>query len=76
MSVPEGKMALMTTRREVWFAVNAMLYLTQGRTPPQGFLDVLECSVIPNLSSYLEATDGPPALSWVQSPSSTEAGVG
>jgi len=62
MSLPEGMMKLVTTRRDVWFAVSAMEYLIKGEQPPQGFLEILERSVLPHLNAYLEVTDGPPAV--------------
>jgi len=76
MSVPEGMMRIVTTRRDVWFAVSAMNYLIEGKTPPQGFLDVLARSVQPHLNAYLEATDGPSACTSLLPDSPQEAGVG
>jgi len=75
MSLPEGMMSLVTTRRDVWFAVSAMEYLIKGKTPPAGFLEVLERSVQPHLNAYLEVTDGPPPVQF-QSDAPQEAGLG
>jgi len=75
MSVPEGMMKLVTTRRDIWFAVSAMEYLIKGGTPPEGFLRVLETSVLPHLNAYLEVTDGPPAVK-IQSHAQEEASLG
>jgi len=68
-------MHLVTTRRDVWFAVSAMEYLIKGKTPPAGFLEVLERSVHPHLNAYLEATDGPAPIQFPPDPPQ-EAGVG
>jgi len=76
MSVPEGIMRLVTTRRDVWYAVSAMNYLIEGKTPPQGFVDVLRRSVQPHLNAYLEVTDGPPPVSWVQPDAPQEESLG
>jgi len=75
MSLPEGMMQLVTTRRDVWFAVSAMNYLINGKTPPQGFIDVLERSVQPHLNAYLEVTDGPQAVEF-HTNAPQEEGVG
>jgi len=73
MSLPEGTMRVVTTRRDVWFAVSAMNYLIEGKTPPAGFLEVLARSVQPHLNAYLEATDGPPACTLLPSPETEES---
>jgi len=73
MSLPEGMMRIVTTRRDVWFAVSAMNYLIEGKTPPQGFLDVLARSVQPHLNAYLEATDGPPPYTLLPRPAAEES---
>jgi len=75
MSVPEGMMRVVTTRRDVWFAVSAMEYLIKGKTPPAGFLEVLANSVKPALNAYLEVTDGPPPVNFPSDAASQE-GVG
>jgi len=75
MSLPEGMMQLVTTRRDVWFAVSAMNYLIHGKTPPAGFVEVLERSVQPHLNAYLEVTDGPQAVEF-QPHAPEEEGLG
>ena len=74
MSLPEGCMRVVTTRRDVWFAVSAMEYLIKGKTPPAGFIEILERSVQPHLNAYLEVTDGPQAILYTDAP--PEAGMG